>query len=395
MGNNKSVFKRLSLVIRSWDIYGKNVQLYIKENEKFKSIFGSFISVIIYVLSLFILINLFISWFKLQNTTTIHSTENITVNSLLSDNHSIEYSFNHKNYYIYFAVYADLPDDEVSLSYSELNKYFKMEYVFSHDKNYISVPLNSEYCLVKDQNEFLGLENGDIMPNETNPYRQCLIEEVILGLYPDIENLSVLMSTIKYRISICQNSSENNFGCAPINEIKKIIKYVTVQATIPKSIYDFKNVSNPIHRIYKYEDYYLDWNMGKKVVSEIIPNFLFIDDGIFSDDYLLKNIDFNVDSTILDLYTREEENNILFEYNLVVSFQSEKYYIRNLKIDDVIGTLGGIISILYNIGYYICSFYNDSFLKHTLITSSFKFLGHKNMKQKKKDKLGIMKYAEK
>ena len=374
--------KRICSKFKQIDIFGRPVSLCINEKEKFKSHFGAFISIIMMGISLYFTINLIIGWFQINNSTVIYSNENYSVTSILNENRSIEYVFDNKNYYIYFAVYAILPDKS-ELTYTELERYFNIEYRYGKNvDNIITTLLQSESCYQRVQNEFLGLNyNKDEVPEDQQAsYRMCVKTKFLMGMIANPEIQGVLVPSLNFQISQCKNSTTNNNYCASEEEIKNMSKYVMVQASIPKTIYDFKNTSNPIKRMYKYEYYYLDWEFQTRYLNELNPNLLYLDYGLFNDDYIFHSLNFNPDKPTLNINMKNKETNMLFQYKFVISYQVDKYYIRNQKLNDIIESLGGIISILFNIGALICFSYNNFYLDHLLINSAFRFEHEVNLR---------------
>ena len=373
--------------MKIFDIFGRSVGIYINESPKYRSFFGAFISISILGLSLAFLTNLIVAWAHIDNSTTINSTENYSITNLLLENRSIIYDFTKSNYYIYFAVSVQFPNQTV-LNYHQLEKYFQIEYRYAVDiELQTEKVLETEDCFRRIQNDFLQIDydKSKIPESKQNPYQMCLKKPFQSGLISDLEGGNVKLPSLNLEIRICQNSTKNNFGCAGEEEIKEMLPFVVIQASIPKTIYDFKNTSKPIKRMFKYEFYYLDWNLNTVVRNEMIPSFLYNDHGLFSDDYQLNSLDFNPDRPIQSVRTRNETNRILFQYKIGVSLQNDKYYIRNQKINDLIGSFGGIINILFNLGNLICFFYNWFYLDLNLINTAFRFT---SIQPKKMGKMG-------
>lgn len=191
-----------------------------------------------------------------------------------------------------------------------------------------------------------------------------------MGLNADVERGSINTHSLGLKVKQCMNSTENNNFCAPIEKIQEMIKYVTVQASIPKTIYDFKNKTNSIKRMYKDEIFLLDWNLKKILFTEINPTFLYKDYGFFSEDYVFDSISFNPTQAVFDVNSKTEEN-VFFSYQILTSFQIEKYYIRNQKLNDIVGTFGGIVNVLYTIGNFICLYLNRFLFVNSLVNLAF------------------------
>ena len=359
---------------KSLDVFSVPVQLHFKRKSNFKSTFGALVSLIIFGLALFFLIKTMMAWFSIQVSTTIYSSENHSFISLLNENRSIEYTFDNTNYGLYFAVYATLPDSTV-LSYKNLANYFQIDYLYSftsYDRDLKHI--DSKDCNYRESNEFLQLNyDKETLPaNSSNEWRMCVKNDIKMGLFSDLESNSVFIPTLNLQIKPCKNSSESS-NCENVENIEEMIKYITIQASIPKTNYDFKNQSSIIKRNYKNEYYKLDRSLKKLIYFEINPTFLYKDYGFFTDDYILDSINFNPGQQTIDLNSKNEEDNILFMYTLYISTQSDKYYIRNQKLNDIIGILGGLISILLSIGSFLCININKLLFFNSLMNFAFIF----------------------
>lgn len=84
-------FKKIKNFIKYFDIFGIPIQLNFRKTNKYKSTFGAFISLIVLATSFYFLINEILSWFLVDTSITINSSENFSAGSLLKDNRSIEY----------------------------------------------------------------------------------------------------------------------------------------------------------------------------------------------------------------------------------------------------------------------------------------------------------------
>lgn len=361
-------------ILKFLDIFGIPIQLNFKQKIKYKSNFGALISLLVFAASFYFLIKLLLDWFQADVSTTINSSENFSVAGLLTNNITIEYTLDYKNYAIYFGIWATLPD-LTELSYKELEKYFTIEYKYSETGYGLSQSsIESIDCNVREQNEFLNLDydREEIPENMTNPWRMCVKNPLKMGLIPDQESSTVYNPTLYLQIRECRNSTKNNNFCASIEEIREMIKYISVQASIPKTIYDFKNQSKPIKRLYRYETYSLDFGLKKYIANEINPTYLYKDFGLFNDDYRLDSINFNSGQETIDFKLKNEEDSVLFEYGIIIAYQTDKYYLRNQKLNDIIGSFGGMINVLYTIGSILCIYINRILFTNSLINMAFK-----------------------
>lgn len=367
-----SKIKTLINSFRAFDLFGIPVQCYFEKKAKYKSIFGASMSFGIMTIAFYFLIKQFTSWMYIEVSTTISSSENYSSSQLLNENRSIEYILDHKNYQIYFIVRTS-SDYSPKLNYKQLSKYFSINYVFWD--GYDESEMEAEDCNVRENNEFLDLpyDKEDIPENKTNPNRMCVKNPIKMGLLADLANSIVHIPKLMFRISRCQNSTENNFSCASINEIKDMVNHIVIQASIPKTIYNFKNQTSPIKRTYNYDYYSLDWKLVKTIATEVNPTLLYKDNGLFNDDYALDGINYNPEHTTIDFNTRFDDDTLLFEYDLSVSFRVDNYYIRNQKLNDIIGSLGGIINVLISLGGILCIQFNRFLFLYNLIRSAFKF----------------------
>lgn len=380
--------KRFGSKLKLVDLFGRPINLWISEKEKYQTYFGAIISLVMILISVYFSISLVIGWVQIDNPTTIYSTENYSVSSLLNENKSIEYIFDNKNYYIYFAVYAVLPN-KTELNYKALERYFNIEYRYAPNlDDVITTQLTSETCYTRTQKDFLNLhyDEEEVSPTQQNSFQMCVQDSFPMGIYAKLEYEGTWAPVLNFQISQCINTTENSYFCASEDEIKNMSKYVVVQASIPKTIYDFKNTSNPIKRMYKYEYYSLDWELQMRFLNELNPTFLYTDYGLFNDDYKFHSLNFNPEKPTLNLNMKNNDNKIMFQYRFIVSFQVDKYYIRNQKLNDIIGSLGGIMSILYTIGGFLCISYNRFYLNHTLINSAFRF---ESFPKRKKSRISI------
>ena len=279
-----------------------------------------------------------------------------------------------KNYALYFAIYAAFPNGE-EINYKDLDRHLIIEYMYSETGDASEQKsIESIDCNVREQNEFLNLyyDTNQIAENMTNSWRMCVKNSLKMGLLPDQELNNVDTPTLYLQIRECRNSTKNNNSCASVSDIKEIMKYITVQATIPKTIYDFKNQSQPIQRMYTYQYYNLDFGLQKYILNQVNPTYLYKDFGLFNDDYRLDSINFNSAQQTYDFKIKNNEDSILFEYGIVISNQRDKYYIRNQKCNDIIGSFGGMINVLYTIGSIFCVYINRILFTNSLINLAFK-----------------------
>lgn len=372
----------ISRFFKFLDLFSIPIELNYNRNHKYKSIFGGLVSIFVYTAAFYFLTKQYISWSNINVSTTITSSEIFSVPSLLNANQSVEYTFDHKNYGAYFAMWAKLPNG-TDLIYTDLQSYFTIEYKYSFTGLVLDQKnLDFENCNTREMNDYFYIDYDEktVPINETLPWSICIKDPLKMGLFADPENSMIYEPKIYMQIKQCINSSANNNSCANIEEIREMKKYVIVQASLPSTIYDFKNQTNSIKRFVKGDYYSLDLGLQKIISIELNPTFLYKDWGLFNDDYILDSINFNPGKQSLDFTTKDENDNLLLEYQIALSYQTDKYYIRNQKLDDIIGSVGGMISVLYSLGSFFCIRTNSLLLMNSLINSTFRF----NVNSKKK-----------
>lgn len=280
-------------------------------------------------------------------------------------------------------MWADL-QNHTQLSYRELKKYFTFNLSVESDLDFPPSSLEYEDCHLRKTYEFLNLDYDNIPENATGRWSICIKEPLKLGLIANQLKSIAISPTFNFEVMQCRNSSLNNNSCASSKEIKEIAKYISVQVSVPNTIYDFKNQTNPIKRVFKYESYVLDYGLKKIFLKNINPTYLYKDFGLFNDDFRLDSINFNLGQENIDFSIKKEEDsedNVFFKYQFSISFQIDKYYIRNQKLDDIIGSFGGIISVLYSLGSFICIQLNRTLFISSLINSTFRIKLNSNKKK--------------
>ena len=212
--------------------------------------------------------------------------------------------------------------------------------------------------------------------NKTNQNRLCLQNSSILGLFADPKLQVVHQPELHFSIKPCVNSTENGNMCSSQNEINNIIKYTNIQASIPITFYDFQNAKNPQKNYYDYKFIDLDDTLSKRYKNYLIPTLLYTDYGLINDEYRLEGTTFNPD-IFYDSKIRQNDD-YLFDFSFMVSPNLQMYYQKNLKVNELIGSLGGIINAIFLLGKFFCSFYNSVYIKLKMIISTFRFPDYQN-----------------
>jgi len=369
----KLLQKNLKCALRSLDLFGYNVQLFINMDTKVKSKFGGFISIVIFIYSCYFFASALQSWYTNNDFQIIPSMKNLSLNQIYQQNETILYDFDYSNYNIYFILLANLPNS-TSLNFRQLENYVSQQLIYNNLSNYdVELPFNN--CLTQRQEIFL-LETVDVGDNATSPWSICLNQTLQMGLAADPQNL-VNAPMIKYRILLCENTTDNNYSCASSDEITQMLQYIQVQIRLPETDFDFNDNFSPRKRTYDYEAYHLDMSLYKYFLGYLMPVFLETDRGLFQEDYVLDSVDFNAEKITSESMMRSSTDSILLEYALQFGTSQQFYYRKNSKIYQILGNLGGIINLLLLIGGVICKSYNSLVLKYELINQSFENLEEK------------------
>jgi len=374
-----NILQKIEQYFLFFDIYGHKVDFYINSQTMVKSKVGAALSIIICAVCFYVFVNNWMSWLEYKNLQTITSTQSFTVNQLLNENQSYIYYFDYHNYNLYYVLDAEYPDG-TDFPYDDLEKYFVQSFVYLNASG-VEQNLDFDNCLVRTENAFLLQSNDDLASyNETSDFSVCLKEnsELLMGLITSIPEGDVQQPSIIYRVSKCQNSSSNNYSCASEEDIAAISKYVLIQSSIPRSIYDFNTPSNPRKRTFDYSYNHLDLSTKKILTETLIPVYLYTDHGYVNDDYILDSIDFNVDTNQYETMTPDTGDNVLFQQSFCIGTNQQIYYRQNNKINDIISNFGGMVNFLLIIGKMICYSYNLLLLKHKLINISFSNLDQKD-----------------
>jgi len=365
--------KKIEQFFVYFDIYGHKVDFYINSQTVVKSKLGATISLFIYAVCLYLFINNWRSWLEYKDLQTITSTQSFSLEELLNANQSYIYYFDYHNYNLYYVLDAEYPDG-TDLPYEDIQKYFVQSFVYVNASG-VEMNLDFNNCLVRTRNAFLLQSNEDLESyNETcSNFDVCLQQnsELLMGLISSIPDGEIQQPSIIYRVSKCQNSSMNNYSCASEADMAAISKYVRIQSSIPKSLYDFNNPSNPRKRSFDYSYNHMDLSSKKVLTGTLIPVYLYTDHGYVYDDYVLDSVDFNVDTMQYETLNIDTGDAVLFEQTFFMGLNQQIYYRKNEKINTIISNFGGMVNVLLIIGKMICYSYNFLLLKHKLINISF------------------------
>ena len=352
----------------SFDLFGQRVELLVDKQKMVKSRFGALITIAIITVSCLLFVTNVLSAINLENLTMISSVQVSSARQIINKNESNFYAFNNDNYYAYFSYYVFLPNGTL-LNMDQLGRYVQQSFWY-FDIDSVLSPINSDKCQLAQKDKFLLLSEDEIQKDINKTSRSfCMQDSVSMGYSANIPSQTVVTTGISYRLTICQNTTDNPNKCATYEEIKQILPYMTIQASIPKTCFDFNDPNNARKRTYDNSFYSADIDNKKLYSIYLIPIYLKTDHGLIHEDYELDAIDFNVDSINFDLSKRQDE--VFFEYDFLLGYNKQTYLRKNTKLTDILANLGGIVNLLFIAGKILCLTYNGILLKHHLINYTF------------------------
>ena len=366
---SKKLLKAVQNTCKLFDLYGQNVNLFINKKPKFYSTFSGIMSIGVIFIIIYAFQGFISSWVNREKMVVISSSISLGVSELLTSNKTYAYEFDYTNYYVYFIVEAFLPNGTL-LRNEALSKYVTYNYTyFSND--FIYEPLQWEYCQVQYQDVFLGLDedtqNQD--KGKINKNRICVRDSFQMGLFPDPVNQRVNQPEFYFSVYPCINSTNNNNSCASAAEQDEMMNYLVVQTSIPTTLYDFRNSQQPQKTFYDYQNIKLDKSLVKEYSNGIIPTLLYTDYGLIYDDYRLIETSFNPKISYDPKVRQQSDPYFVFDFMVDQNFQM--YYQRNQKINEIMGSLGGLLNAIFLIGKLVCYTYNSLYLKFKIIKATF------------------------
>ena len=68
---------------------------------------------------------------------------------------------------------------------------------------------------------------------------------------------------------------------------------------------------------------------------------------------------------------RKSANDPLYTFIVQNGFTFQNYYLKNLKLNEIVGNLGGLVNAIFLLGKLLCSAYNSIYLRFKIINSTF------------------------
>ena len=352
-----------------FDLYGTPMAFYIEKKRTVTSRFGGAASMLIMALALYILGVNIREWLILRIFKVVSSTNSVTPAELLARKTNTSFTFTAENYFLYFAISADL-GNSVWLEYYNLSRYITPRMTLV-DENLNIRELALENCWRKKQFEFLEKPYTGA-DDARGSAILCLQDDVTMGLFPSQAMQYILDPKLIFEIVKCQNSTANNFSCASNEEIENILPLIEVQVSVPRSNYDFTDTVHPRRRTIDNEIYHLDYSLLKSYTAWLMTSVVESDFGIINTDYKQDTMDFNTHHLLYETNLRnKEKNDVFMSYNIWFGFNAQTYYRQNTKLLEIIGNFGGTINVLLALGRIVCTFYNYYVMKHKLINIAF------------------------
>lgn len=361
-------------LLKSVDIFGCKIELSLQKNKCVKSKFGATLTLIILLACIYSFSANILDWRNNTKLQTITSSRSSNVPEIISKNLSSFYDFDYLNYNIYFALISVYND--TVLSHEELNRYLTQEVIYKYNEMPKNIQL--EPCNQAKQDAFLMDSESKINAdsNISSIRSLCIKNSFRMGFYVFKNQAGVNTPNINYFVRKCKNSTENNFSCAAESEINEVIKSTYLQLSLPQNIYDFNDPTTPRKRTYDNQIYIFDNNLNKLYQGYLVPTIVKTDFGLISENYEVDSIDFNLDNMQYQSNFREKEDPLM-QFGLQVGFQTKTYLRKNVKLIDILSSLGGTLNLLMVIGKFIGLSYNSVILQYKLINYSFENLDEK------------------
>ena len=228
----------------------------------------------------------------------------------------------------------------------------------------------------------------DLIPCNTSAYKKVELYSKLLEIHPNsfcLPETKLMISggysqpkisKLNINLEPCKNSSENNFSCKPIEEIKTFLNGKFFGYAVLGNQVDLDNYEKPIQENFLTSFKLIVPSMRKRTLLYLEKIILKTNDGFFGDN--LQEIEsFKPGSEQDDFdYTNQ---NYIFQLLLLSSNVQKIYNRRYKKIQEVFANLGGILNFLICIGFLIKKMIPFEGMEYVLLNHlfSFKYLKEK------------------
>ncbi|EGR27517.1 ubiquitin-conjugating enzyme family protein, putative [Ichthyophthirius multifiliis] len=356
--------------LRKIDIFGKNISIRFQQKEKHQTIFGATITFFIYIILAYLMISQFIELFQGNNPKLQYRIQYIEANRIfkikqndfyfalaLRNNQELPV-FDQKIYNITAQqVIGRRTSPESTLTYQFYD--IEMEQCntnsFGYDKliKLFNVNFNNLYCIKNDQPIIYDIEIGG-----------------------DIDN--TYFSYIQINVNKCQQ----NINCIDKNDEKydQYFKNPQLMIYFSDKYFDIQQKGYPFKNISRRLKFNSNDNLLKVINLYLIDNYIVSEEGIINN--LKKTTYQNITYSQYEINTN---SNTLFQLNIQFEDKQLNFWNRRyLKIEEVLGTLGGSFQSLFTIGIIFCYPISQFDLNRKLINQLFQFQIEKFGKKRKK-----------
>ena len=344
---------KISGILYNFDLIGPTPQLYIFNNNRYKTIFSFIVSLIIILFSIFFTIFSIVQYFKFESPIISYTKGN---------EKSTKREFLLKDTFLMF----QLIDSSSIKRINESNAYFESSYVTIYDNG-------------KLENGSLKIEKCELGKNIDLKFKDFIIGKSNFGIpvedfycfSPDNGNLSLFYyPDVGYNIISLQVVFKNNSDYIP----EKIQSLIVSQ----NSLIDHNNKSNPLSNSFEYHP---TPSFSSSQFTTVSYNFQYIkyesDEGFFNkNSRSLFGISFS-DMTFLNFYNDNyniekqlKENNKVNIGNIEFSLNKSNYdnYKRTYqRLQSLLAEVMSVISLLFEIGRQITAIFCEKNMSKDII----------------------------
>ena len=349
------MFHNIREILYIIDIIGPSPTLLIKNNERYKSLFSSILSLIIIILIISISVFLLVQFLKYDSPIIAYSKAN---DNLVNRTISIKDSF----------LIFQLVDSKQNIHIDDSLALYEAEYSAIYDDgNIISFPLKVEKCefgknlnikyqrVAKEKYTFeRNIEDFYCISNENNNYN---ISDISLFYLPNVGYSNI---HLKIKLKDGVNLKPENIQTLIVNE---------------NTLIDHNNKSYPIGESFIY---YMTSSFSSFDYTIVNYNFQYIkydsDEGLFfKKSYLLKGMSFSD----MSIYRNKKDNNIdvndIGVINLGINKSYYDFYQRSYKkLQSLLAEIMSIISLIIEIGRIIGMFLLEKRMSYDIMNNLLK-----------------------